>query len=724
MHLLRAAAMGLIMVAVSTAPGTARAQEQTPASLWGDFNHYVRVARPDLAQAAAEALMSKANPQQLLDIVEASEYKDYDQTLQRASRIESLRDTAQQIADQIQAAKIKRSREPQRILDDIQNLAKGKRANFNATQRLKAGGQYAAPYLLAALLDEDQQKLHAVVLGAMVEIGLPMVYPLSVAVPHLEPVPLGQTAQVLAEIGYPQALPYLKQVLETSRANPLTLSIIQSAFDRLAEDANISVHTSAAELFLSLGLRQYTAGTKGTEAPGYDADTQQGLVWEYDREAGLVAIPVPSEIYADALAMRSAQHALRLSPQMDESLSLWLMANLRRENRLPQGVKDRSYPAAMHPPSFYIEMAGPLRQHDVLDRALEDNDIALALDAVAALASTAGTEALINREGTIQPLLRALTYPDRRVRFNAAFAMTNARPRFTFPGSDLVVPVLAEAVRQSASRHAVVLTPQPDTLNSLMATVRDLQYEPIGGLTLDEVAGQINASPSVDLIVIEASAGRVAEIFRQTLSDYRLASVPIVAVVKPIDKIELARRLGENSRLFTTLHPENPGNAATDSFRDVFERAHRANFGATINPQESKTFASTALGLLRQIAASNSTVYNVSDALPTLIQALGDDRQEIATQAARVLAVIDEPAAQSAIADAAMDATRPLNPRVALLESLAESARFYGNDLSDAQLAKLLELVKTSRGGLVNAGAQAYGALTLPTSDVVQLIAR
>ncbi len=697
--------------------GTASAQDQDPASHWADFNHYVRVARPDLAEAAGIALLKQVDTDQLLNIVESSEYKDYEHTLQRAIQIDTLQHTAQELTKQIQSARIKRSREPARILADIKKLAEGMRAKVNATHRLRAAGQYASPYLLESLLDEDQQKYHSVVLAAMVAVGRPMVYPLSVSLPHLEPVPLGQVVQVLAEIGYPQALPYLKQVLENSRINPTTRSVVQSAYDRLINNTTAGTYATAAQLFLELGWRQYLAKDHGTILSGFDRETDTGLIWEYDREAGLVPIPVPGVIYGDALAMRSAQQALRLSPQMDSALSLWLMANLRRENRLPKGSKDRSYPASMHPPSFYMEMAGPLRQHDVLDRALNDNDADLSLDAIAALASTAGTEALINREGTVQPLLRALAYPDRRVRFNAAFAMTNARPRFSFPGSDLVVPVLAEAVRQSTSRHAVIIGSDRDSLNKLMATARELEYKPIGGLSIDDVMTQVNTSPSVDLIMIEHNAGRVEALYGQASADYRIAAVPILAMVTPLDRMNLSRQLSDHRRLFMIEKTADP-----QALRLAIEQASQANAGQSLSPEESSRLASTALRLLRGIAASHSHVYNVSDAQPTLIQALSDTRQDIAVQAAGVLSLIDNLQAQRAIADAAMDTSRPNSLRVSVLEHLSESARFYGNYLSDIQLAKLLDLVKTSRGELVKAAAQAHGALTLPTSDVVQLI--
>src|SRR5690606_12794146 len=123
--------------------------------------------------------------------------------------------------------------------------------------------------------------------------------------------------------------------------------------------------------------------------------------------------------------------------------------------RLPEGERDPSYGQNMRQPSFYAMIAGPLRLQDVLSKALADRDPALAVDAIDALARTAGTNALINRGAGVQPLLRALQFPDRRVRYHAALALGQALPENDYEGSQRVVPVLAEAIRQTANRYAM-----------------------------------------------------------------------------------------------------------------------------------------------------------------------------------------------------------------------------------------------------------------------------
>lgn len=699
----------------------AKADNPDPASLWADFNHYVRIARPDLADAAGNALINTVAEEQLLDVVEAGEYQDYDQTFLRALRMDAtLAKTAQTLAQLIHQAQAARSRQPQRIRADIAKLGEGIRANHNATRRLKAAGQFACPYLLETLLDDRQAKLHPYVLAAMTAIGRPMTYPLSVALPHLETVQMGQVARVLAEIGYPDALPYLKQVLESKLTDDAVTLVVQAAYDRLAQETQLPEAPTAAELFLFLAEKYYRSATDPLALQSdVDPETGMGLIWQHSPKTGLVMVEVPGQILGDALAMQAARHSLLLDPKLDSALSLWLMANLRRENRLPQGMQDKSYSNSMHPADFYLEMAGPWRQHDVLSRALDDNDPQLALDAIAALTATAGTDALLNQTGSAQPLLRALSHPDRKVRFSAAFAIADGRTRTQFPGSHRVVPVLAEALRQSDSRYALVLGSDQDSVNALTASIQRLGFQTYGALSLDDLADEVNASPGIDLIVVEQSAQQIESLRNQTAINYKLANVPIVAIMSVGVHVELTRQMSDQRGIRSVIKSSDQTELSA-----VIDEVLQPYSENPFSPEEAYRYASRSLELLRKIAVERSGVFDVADAQPALIEALTDKRQSIAEQAAGVLAMLDNPAAQQAICEAALDVIRSSRTRVALFESLAESAAFFGSRLTESQSEKLLDTVKTSHGDLAVAAAKAHGALALPTANLVEMISQ
>jgi hypothetical protein len=714
--------LGLWLFVLACWPGSLSAQEQSPAALWEDFNHYVLIAKPDLALATGQLLLEQADNQTLLSTVESSERKEWVNVLARATKMGEadeqyapLVDVAKELDSRIQAARVELSRDPERIQSDIELLAQGQRAYRNATQRLAAAGQYAAPQMLAALLDPDQSRLHPYILSAMVTIGQPLVAPLSAALPQLEPASMIQIAKVLADIGYPQALPAMKEVLESPTADPDARMAVQTAYDALLSSTRQTADLSAAQWRLRLGQTQYTTATHaGDQLPGYDASIGSGLVWIYGPKIGLVPIVVPGEVFGDVLAMRSAKRALELNDGLDSALSLYLMANLRRENRLPEGVLDPSYSSDLQPAGFYAMLSGPDRLHAVLARATADGDAELALDAIAALAATAGTDALVNRGSAQQPLMAALSYPDRRVRFRAAEALAAVRPSETFPGAHRVTAVLAEAVRQSDARYAMVLADDQDTVNSLLAVLGDLSYQAFGGLSMADVSEDLNLVPGVDLIVTAVDSEQVIRIHHDSANDYKTGSVPILALLSVEQQIRLGNALGDNTRVSSALISED-----AQALRSAVEAASGSYAGVTLSAEQSTEFALTALRLLREVAAS-SDVFNVAEAQPALIQALGDDRDEIKVASAAVLALIDDDEAQQALAKSALDTADGL--QLTMLGSLAESATYFGNRLPTGQTDRLLELVGSSSGDLAIAAARAHGALSLPTSHAVKLL--
>lgn len=704
-----------VLALMSLLPLSARAQDRGLAGQWEDFNHYVLIARPDLAAGQAQALLS-ADAQQLLDVIEAGAYKDIRFVIERAQKFESLAPSAKQLGQMIDAALLSRMRDPGRIESAIGRLGEGERARLNATRQLREAGQFAAPQLLAVLRDDNRSALHPQVQAAMVAIGQPLVDPLSVALPQLEPVQQRQVARILAEIGYPRALPALQQVIDHPKTDPAAREVAVAAFDQLAAAAGAEAGKGpAARLYLHLAQRLYDAATEQRAIPGFDPGTGKGIVWTYGPRVGLVAVPVPGPIYGDVLAMRNAAQALRLDPTLDSALTVYLAANCRRENRLPAGQTDPSYASVLQPPTFYLRTAGPARQQEVLARALAAGDAELALDAIAALADTGGTAALISEGAASQPLLTALTFSDRRVRWDAAAALTNARPAEPFPGSHQVVRVLAEAVRQSDKQYALVVTADATEANSLSDLARQMGYTVSAGTGLGEMANLIAATPGIDLILVGGSADAYESVLNQARLDYKLAGAPLVAVVDPATQADLGRRFERVALAVPVLK----GDAAV--LRSSVQKVIADQAGPAISPEAAQAYAIRSLGLLADVGAC-SKVYKVADAEPTLIEALGDVRIPVVQGSGAVLAVIDSASAQNAIFDAALDARRPQEVRVSLLASLAVSATQHGNQADEARMTKLLELVKASTGELALAASRAIGALAPPTASLVEMV--
>lgn len=712
--LLIASSLATATALTTTAPAVLAQTAQAPRAdqLWSDFCHYVLIASPQLAGEAATALL-EADAGTLLDAVEASD-RNANNVFQRTSRMGDLKAAGAELQNRIQEARIARSREEDRIKNDIQLLGKGQRAYANATQRLASAGQYAAPQMLSTLVDRDQSELHPEVMRSMTDIGRALVAPLSAALPKLDPVAQGQVARVLADIGYPQALPALKQVIENPQTDPTAGAAAQAAIRVIAANANVSTDLSAAELHLLLGLGSYgTATDQPAGLDGYDTTNDRGVSWHYDPQLtvtgrpGLVPITVPGAILGDVLAMQSARSALSLNPDLDPALSLYIMANLRRENRLPEGENDPSYPASRRSPAFYAMTAGPRRLHDVLDTALTDNDADLALDAIAGLSATASLEAL-------QPLVRGLTYPSSEVRFRAAAALAHALPTENFTNDFRVVPVLGDAIRPAGAPLALVISSDQAVRNQLVSSAGSLNYRAIAAESVAAAADIVAQTPGIDLLLVDGDQAAITQAVNTASANFKLASTPMVALAAPAQQARIASAFTDTPQVTVVASGQDDLGAAI-----ALATEQAGNAGGSVASTEANALES--LDLLARIATA-PTVFNIQDALPALNAAASDaQRPAVAARAGDVLALIDDPAAQVSLANAALSATGDLQAH--LLQQLAQSANQSGNlisaDLSDA----VLNIVKTAeQQSLADAAAQAHGALALPTRNAVDLI--
>jgi hypothetical protein len=135
-------------------------------------------------------------------------------------------------------------------------------------------------------------------------------------------------------------------------------------------------------------------------------------------------------------------------------------------------------------------------------------------------------------------------------------------------------------------------------------------------------------------------------------------------------------------------------------------------------------YALRAAKAMLKIAQTRNPVLDLSVAQDALIAATKDKRMEIQMLAGQILAYLNTPDAQQAIAVMAMAESNSQDIRVTAFGSLAVSAKVNGNKLDDAAINAIYGLVssKDIDPGLRVAAAAAYGALNLPSQKVKTLI--
>jgi hypothetical protein len=554
---------------------------------WNDFLHYTVIGRFDLAAGFAQKIIdSKPNPIDLLKLSEDNP-SGYGILVKVHADNPDLAPLAAQILDIIEKGRFMRRTDSEIILEEIKRLSSTVRGKYTAIERLRNAGEYAIPYMIDALCDQSRKAEFASITTALPEIGKASLRPLTASLVMDDVIVKAEVIKALGKIGYSEALGYLKFIAEKNSSEQLR----QLATDSMAQIDSASVKKTAAELFYELAENYYYKAESLSPA----ADVNYANIWFWDKDAKRLTRQETNKAYFhELMTMRCCEWSLRADPNFGSAISLWLAAFYRIEG---MGIAYPKYFGLGHANAMtYATTMGAEYLHQALARAVKDKDAAVALGVVEALGKNAGEKSLMYRLKTSQPLIDALSFDNRAVKFSAAIALALAGPVEKFGESELVVKNLAEA----------------------MLAPSDANW------------------------------------------------------------------------------PKDTADA----------------------------YAVRACDAMLKLAQTRNKVIDLSLALPSLISATGDARDEIKTFAAQILAYISSPDAQRAIAEMALKEGNQMEIRIAAFDSLTTSAKINANLLLDGQVDKIYSIVQSTdvNPQLRSSAAVAFGSLNLPSRKTKDLI--
>lgn len=689
-------------------------QERSNTELLEDFEHFMLIANYELARDVGSELMNRGlTPVEFVDLVDSTRNMNrYEQALARAMNVGELEDLASLMERTYRQGKLDRARDPAEIARNIKMLTGTLRQQQIAHDRLVAAGEYALPQLLDAALQRQDPELRARVAGVMRDLGRQSIIPLVTALPKLDPARQEIIVDILGQIPYRTSLPFLVELYAQTNVPSLKAAISRAIARR---DGNLNA--DPADLFYALAEGYYDERVELTSFPEEDFQ----LLWNYDPGLGLVMIPIVTEVFHEAMAMDMAERSLRHDPSDRGTLALWLAANFSREIDTPAEYENPAYPPDRRGAMYYAVSAGPIVSQLVLARALQTSDTPLARLAIEAIEETAGSDSLIalgDDTGRSSPLLDALRYPDRRVRFEAAIALGASQPSAVFEGAARVVPTLASAVRDASARTAIVLTggdrEEYDRLRSLLEQ-NGFRVLPPADNGLADIAGPIAEAPAIDIVITSLGRKATEDTITAIRADEKLAVSPVLALLSGEDE-EPVKREYLRDRLVATRRNTLPSDTLLNAVTSVIQTGS----GGLITQAEAQAYASRSLAVLRDLAVSGNTVLPVEDAMASLITSLGEKSGAARLQIAEVLSHINRREAQAALMDAAVRATG--DEQIALLAKVGESAKRFGNQLADRHVRRLVEMSKASDELLATSAAGVLGALELPNTGIVPLI--
>lgn len=568
---------------------------QTLEDHWKDFVHYVKIGHSELAKGYAQAILdSNPDPVELLALSKASP-QDYQilKLVYESKRDAELADLVGKVLGLIDKGTFTRRTDSPIIAEEVRRLTGTDRGWVMAAKRLQAAGEYAIPFMLDAMADSTRSAEYANIVRALPYIGKDAIRPLVAALQTDNVGVKGEIIKALGTIGYPQSQGYLKYIAEKDMS-PALRSMSGSSLVKIDPSA---VQVPAARLFYKLAEDYYYRAQ--SLSPQEDADF--GNLWFWNPEEGkLERVEVDKGYFFELMSMRACEWALRADPTFGQAIGLWVAAFFKAESA---GAAMPEFFGPGHADALvYATTAGVQYLHQALARAVKDKDAYVALGVVEALATTAGEKSLLYRIGASQPLMEALRFDNRAVRYSAAIAIASAGPTEKFAENKLVIANLAQAIGSEAQT----------------AVSAD-------GMWSEKIAN---------------------------------------------------------------------------------------------------TYAVRAATAMLKLAESRNRVIDLSLAQQYLAAAINDKRPQIQILAGKVLAYIDSPDAQRAIAAMALTEGNSLEVRVAAFESLATSAKLNANMLLEQMIDGVYALISTEQTdpALRSAAAAAYGALNLPSQKVKDLI--
>ncbi len=218
--------------------------------------HYAAIGQFGFAKSNFVSLI-KSDPDPVA-VLELAGYNPHRETI--LLQLMDREDIGPAVADMLKLLKEGRFRlrtDPQQIVANIKKLGGNARERVTAITQLKQSGEWAAPFMIDVLLDPAQQNLHIHVLNALAEIGKPAVTPLAVSLAMDNNAVKVFVVRALGKIGYPHAVPYLKQLIENKDTPEQVRTEAVSAIAQIEQTSGKKSAASAAEGFLALGDAYY-----------------------------------------------------------------------------------------------------------------------------------------------------------------------------------------------------------------------------------------------------------------------------------------------------------------------------------------------------------------------------------------------------------------------------------------------------------------------------------
>jgi hypothetical protein len=735
---LAACALVALLAAPATAPAQIRppgpelfaTQPKTPMEYWEAADYLVRTGQARLALPYLQGfLRSKPDDATLVAIRDKYGFG----SVLRLADDPATRALAEPLLKQIAAAALRQATDPARIDAAIGLLTRSPEEQAYGLGRLRQAGSHAVPPLIRRLqqnLPAEERALLAANLGRLNDSAVPA---LAAALDAPDPVLAADVAGALGRIGDARAVPHLLFKAADPEASPGLREAAAQAIGRLT-GRPLDRQAEAASIALAAQAWRYHR-----HQVAFPEGPVEFWTWQGDAPAPSTVTVAQAET---ALGIRRAREALTLDPANASAQDALVSLALEdAANRFPPGTVATQDPTGAFAAAV---AAGPGVLSRVVRAAIADGHAPLAAVAVLALARVTDRDGLAV-EGRVNPLVEALSAPDRRVQFAAASALVDLDPYEPFAGSSRVVPALARFVSARAEPRAVIIDGNPNRAGGLASALRGNGYVPEVAATGPEGFELAARSAGVEFVLIQPMAlqgpWRWLDTVVNLRADARTAGVPIFLVVPTqpgtpiaearsryaidtgnVANVVEAHRAVDRAADAVARYPLTATIVETDDPKAMQAMIARelARMGARpLTEQERRAYSQAAAALLARIAANPGSPFaaQLPRFEPELTAAAGDPALGLAASAA--LGGVPGAESQRTLADLLFDPSKPRTLRLSAGVQLTRSVQRFGPLLTAEQEARLLDALNAEPDPAIRSALSAVHGALRPAPEAI-----
>ncbi len=498
-------------------------------------------------------------------------------------------------------------------------------------------GEYAVPYMLPTLGDENASERRVLFMHALTEMGTDVVLPLTAALGTGDAYMRRNVALTLGYIGDPRAAAAL-----TWHAYNDDDEAVRSASAEAAK--KLGSTGDALSLFLQLGDDYHHGRASVLRAVDYS-----DVTWSWN-DGALVSTSVPRFLYGEELSKNAYYNALMTDPSsLDARAGLvraYVSQQVELDLRAANGLDDGGLGDQVAESAIAVNTAGIDALDRALDWAVRDTDSATGVGLIRVLGQ--------NSNQPTASLNAALTSSDGAMRGEAAVALGSIAMRSRTAAAPAVILGLGEAAGREVLRIGVVIDGDEvrgrAIADAMSANGMLVNYWGTGatGIAL------LKRAPGVDVIVLAETLPDLTadQVIDEVRRDERTAATPLVLISESDAYADRVTAIMASAADMNVVMDAMEGSLDGDRAR-ADELAGRASLA------------------LADLARSGA---DVSAAVDAIVSSLATRPDSVTIPAMVALGAAAGSGQVAALAGVLMDSSRSDEARVAAADALAQIA--------------------------------------------------